>query len=327
MNAASSPRDRQEVLNPFGVYWQTARGRLALDRPLVMGILNITPDSFSDGGELGNPAAALDRAREMVEAGAGILDVGGESTRPGAQPVPLDEELGRVIPVLEILDRELGVPLSVDTRKAEVARRALEVGAAVVNDVSGLGHDPAMASTVARKGAGVVLMHMRGEPRDMTERASYGDVAVEVARELVERVGVAREAGISDDAIVLDPGIGFAKTADQSLTLLRELERIVALGFPVLVGPSRKSFLGAVLGVPPTERVVGSAVACAYALERGARVFRVHDVVETVQALTVLGALRDGLAGEPGVNPGDPRRAPGVVEGERWRRAREDNQR
>lgn len=292
-------------MTPASAGWRTGRGRLDLTRPVVMGILNVTPDSFSDGGELPNPEAALRRGRTMVEAGAGILDIGGESTRPGAERVPVEEELRRVLPVVRLLDRELPVPLSVDTRKAEVARRAVDAGAAVVNDVSGLRFDPAMAGVVAESGAGLVLMHMRGIPADMRERARYRDVVGEVADELGEAVTVARTAGVPDDAIVVDPGIGFAKTALQSLRLVRELERIVAMGFPVMVGPSRKSFLGEVLGVPADRRVVGSAVACALARERGAALFRVHDVVETTQAL----AVADAVAGR---GRWDPRSGRGV---------------
>jgi dihydropteroate synthase len=278
--------------------WRIARGSLALDLPVVMGILNLTPDSFSDGGDLAGPEAALRRGEAMVREGAAILDVGGESTRPGAAEISEEEELRRVLPTLELLVRELDVPVSVDTRKAGVARRALGAGAAAVNDVSGLRHDPALAGAVARAGAGLVVMHMRGTPADMRERVDYRDLLREVGDELMEGVARARAAGIPDEAVVLDPGLGFAKTPDQSFRLIRDLDRLAALGFPLLVGPSRKSFLGEILPVPPRDRVTGSAVACALAWERGARLFRVHDVREAVDALAVARAVLGGPGGE-----------------------------
>ncbi|HSW31726.1 MAG TPA: dihydropteroate synthase [Longimicrobiales bacterium] len=276
--------------------WRIRGGSLALDAPLVMGIVNLTPDSFSDGGLLGDLEAALDRGRAMVSAGAAILDVGGESTRPGAAPVSEDEERARILPFVRRAAAELGVPLSVDTRKAAVARAALDEGASVVNDVSGLVFDPAMAEVVADGGAGAVLMHMRGVPATMAGLATYGSVASEVAAELGSAVARARRAGISDEAVVLDPGLGFAKTSAQSLALLSNLAPIHALGFPVLVGPSRKSFLGAVLGVQPERRATGTAAACVVAYLGGARIFRVHDVEPVAQALAVARAILE--AGE-----------------------------
>lgn len=271
--------------------WRACGREIPLDRPVVIGILNLTPDSFSDGGELATLDAALRRAEAMVEDGAAVLDVGGESTRPGAQPVPEEEERRRVLPFLEAAARRFPVPLSIDTRKAAVARAALDAGAVIVNDTSALAADPAMAAVVAERGAGVVLMHMRGEPATMQGLATYADVAGEVAEELARAVARALAAGIRRDAIVVDPGIGFAKTPEQNLTLLRELGRIVALGYPVLVGPSRKSFIGAVLGLPPKERVEGTIAACVLALAAGARLFRVHDVRAVRRALTVSHAI------------------------------------
>lgn len=273
--------------------WRLAGGTsLDTSRPLVMGILNVTPDSFSDGGELADdPSLALDRARAMVEAGAALLDVGGESTRPGADPVPEAEEIRRVLPVVEALVRELSVPVSVDTRKAAVAHAALAAGAVIVNDVSGLTHDPAVGEVVAEGRAGLVLMHMRGEPATMMEHAHYNDVAADVQNELRVAVESARRAGVAHDAIVVDPGIGFAKTAEQSLVLLHRLEVLTELGRPVLVGPSRKSFLGHILNVPPAERVVGTAAACVAAYFAGASIFRVHDVGAAVEALRVAEAI------------------------------------
>jgi len=264
-----------------------------------MGILNVTPDSFSDGGELSDLDALLFRAEAMVQAGAAILDLGGESTRPGAGSVPEAEELRRVLPSVAALAARFAVPISVDTRKARVAEEAVGAGASIVNDVSALAFDSAMAEVVAASGAGVVLMHMRGTPEDMKERAKYDDVEGEVASELGDSVERALSSGIRRDAIVLDPGIGFAKTSSQSLRLLARLRRIVELGFPVLVGPSRKSFLGEVLGLPPSERGTGSATACVVAFLRGARIFRVHDVAPTFQALRVAEAIERENAGEP----------------------------
>ena len=265
-----------------------------------MGILNVTPDSFSDGGELaGGPARALERGCAMVEAGAALLDVGGESTRPGAAPVSEAEERARVIPVIEALARELDVPVSVDTRKAGVARAALAAGARVVNDVSGLNHDPALADVVAEGGAGLVLMHMRGEPADMMGHARYHDVVAEVRDELSASVARARAAGVPDSAIVVDPGLGFAKTAEHNLIVIRRLAELEALGQPILVGPSRKSFLGRILDVPPAERVIGTAAACVAAYLAGARIFRVHDVAPVAQALKVAEAIVREAVPEP----------------------------
>lgn len=273
--------------------WHARGHRIPLGGPVVMGIVNLTPDSFSDGGRLADLEAALDHARALVAAGAALVDVGGESTRPGAAAVPAGEELDRILPFLEAAAGSLGVPLSVDTRKASVARAALDAGAAVVNDVSGLAHDPAMASLVAETGAGVVLMHMRGEPATMGALASYGRVATEVAGELAQALSRARRAGIAPESVVVDPGLGFAKTPEQTLALLADLGPIRDLGYPVLVGPSRKRFLGSVVDVPPRERVAGTVAACVMAYLGGARIFRVHDVAPVVQALAVAQAIRE----------------------------------
>jgi dihydropteroate synthase len=261
-----------------------------LRRPAVMGILNVTPDSFSDGGVHLQPGAAEAAARRMVDDGAAIVDVGGESTRPGSDGVTLDEELRRVVPVLERLS---DVPLSIDTAKAEVARRALELGAELVNDVTALRGDPELAGVVADAGAYLCLMHMRGEPRTMQHDPRYEDVAGEVAAFLEERLGAAVAAGVAEERICLDPGIGFGKTTEQNLELVRRLDVIAALGRPVLVGLSRKSSLGRILGDPEvrtgtTAASVGAALA---AFERGASIFRVHDVREHVEALAVAGAV------------------------------------
>lgn len=224
-----------------GAAWQVRGGSIAVDRPAVMGIVNLTPDSFSDGGRFRDLEEAVDVAHAMVAEGAVVVDVGGESTRPGAQEVTVAEELARVLPFIERMAGRLGAPIAIDTRKAAVARAALDAGAAVVNDVSGLGFDPAMGDVVAEAGAGVVLMHMRGDPAGMAALARYARVGQEVADELRIAVALARTAGIRDDAVVLDPGLGFAKNAGHSLQLLADLSALRALGFPILVGPDRKS--------------------------------------------------------------------------------------
>lgn len=276
---------------PAAPSWRTARRSLALDRARIVGIINVTPDSFSDGGRHIAPADAVVTARAMREAGADILDVGGESTRPGAATPSVDEELRRVIPVIERLASDVGLPISVDTRRSEVASRALAAGAEIVNDVSGLAKDPAMAEAVAAAGAGVVLMHMRGEPDTMDALATYDNVVAEVAAELAARRDHALEAGIAAEAIVLDPGLGFAKNPAQNLSLLNGLLRIVALGHPVLVGPSRKRFLGVVTGRAVDQRDAATAAACVAARLRGASLFRVHDVAGAREALIVADAI------------------------------------
>ncbi|HEX6039101.1 dihydropteroate synthase [Longimicrobium sp.] len=272
--------------------WRIGGRVLALDRPLVMGILNVTPDSFSDGGRFHALDAAVRRARQMADEGADLLDLGGESTRPGATPVSADEEAARVVPVLRALRDALDLPLSVDTRKADVARAALDAGAHVVNDVSGLA-DPAMAGVVASTDAGLVLMHMRGTPDTMQSLTDYGDVVDDVAAELQPSLARADAAGIARDRVVLDPGIGFAKTGAQNLELIAGLGRLRArLGRPVLLGASRKAFIGALLGgIPAAERDAGTVGACVAGLARGARIFRVHDVRGARQALDVAWAV------------------------------------
>jgi dihydropteroate synthase len=255
-----------------------------------MGVVNVTPDSFSDGGVNFEAADAVAAARRMLDEGAAIVDVGGESTRPGAAPVPVQEEIRRVIPVIAGLVKRGHGPISVDTRKAEVARAALDAGAAVVNDVSALQFDRALAQVVQETEAGIILMHMRGTPATMDDLATYDHVAADVAGELGDLAAKAERAGIARERIVVDPGLGFAKTATQNLRLLDELATIVAVGYPVAVGPSRKRFLGAVTGRPVEDRDRATAVACALAWERGARLFRVHDVALTVEALTLASA-------------------------------------
>jgi dihydropteroate synthase len=260
-----------------------------LQRPAVMGIVNVTPDSFSDGGMHLDPEVAVAAARRMVEDGATIVDVGGESTRPESEGVSLDEELRRVVPVLERLE---GVPVSIDTAKSEVARRALELGAELVNDVTALRGDPDVAGVVADADAYLCLMHMLGEPRTMQLDPRYDDVAGEVAAFLEERLAFAVEAGIPEERVCLDPGLGFGKTAEQNFELLRRLDVLVALGRPVLVGASRKSSFGRLFDPEArTGSLAASLGAAVAAYERGASIFRVHDVREHVEALTAAGAI------------------------------------
>ena len=260
-----------------------------MQRPALMGIVNVTPDSFSDGGLHLDPEAAVAAARRMHDEGAALVDVGAESTRPGSGGVGLDEELRRVLPVLERLD---GIPFSIDTAKAEVARRALDLGAELVNDVTALRGDPELAGVVADAGAYVCLMHMQGEPRTMQVDPRYDDVAGEVTAFLEERLSFAVAAGISEEHVCLDPGFGFGKTAEQNFELLRRLDVLLALGRPVLVGLSRKSSLGKLFDPDArTGTLAASLGAAVAAFERGASIFRVHDVREHVEALAAAGAI------------------------------------
>ena len=275
-----------------GPTWTFGTHRWTLgERTRVMGILNVTPDSFSDGGRFVGVDAAMARATQLAEEGADILDVGGESTRPGAGAVPADEERRRVVPVIRALAK-LGLPISVDTTKAEVAEAALDAGASVVNDVSGLAGGAALAELAARYSAGLVLMHMRGRPDTMQGETDYDDLLGEVCADLDRAVTTATAAGLPRAALAIDPGVGFAKTAGQSMTLLRRLEALSWSGLPILVGASRKSFIGAVTGQPATERLAGSLAAATLAAHHGAHILRVHDVAETVAALQVADAIR-----------------------------------
>jgi dihydropteroate synthase len=262
------------------------------ERTLVMGILNVTPDSFSDGGRFFSEVYAARHATQMVADGADFIDVGGESTRPGSDPVPVEEELARVVPVIGRLVGEIpGVPISIDTRKAEVAAAALDAGASIVNDVSG-GTDPAMFEVVRERQAAIVLMHMKGEPKTMQESPVYDDVVAEVRGYLRQRVEAAEFAGIEAERIAIDPGIGFGKDLEDNLTLMRRLDALLELGRPVLVGPSRKRFIGTLLGdLPAEQRVEGTAGAVAWLVSKGAHIVRVHDVREMVRVVRVVDAL------------------------------------
>jgi dihydropteroate synthase len=263
-----------------------------------MGIVNVTPDSFADGGERFDADVAIADAMAMVAAGADLVDVGGESTRPGADPLPVEEEWRRVGPVLEGLRGRIGVPVSIDTYKAEIADRALDAGAVIVNDISALAYDPPIAAVIARRRAAVVLMHNRGRSRDMYELAEYRDVVGDVSSELGARVRVALAAGIARERIILDPGFGFAKRAEHTLAALAGLAELADLGFPLLSGPSRKSFLTAAIGkAPPRERRWATAAAVTASVLFGAHIVRVHDVAEMVQVVRTADAIRDAGRG------------------------------
>lgn len=272
------------------------RGRLDLSRPVVVGILNLTPDSFSDGGRFLDPECAVAHAHQLVEDGAGMLDLGAESTRPGRpDPVSVDEEWGRLEPVLSALAARLPeVPISVDTVKAEIARRALGAGAWVINDVSGLRLDPAIADVCAAHDAGLVLMHSRGTVQTMAtyDHADYADVTTEVVRELEQATAMAQERGVSRERIVLDPGFGFAKTPEHTYRVFRDLPTLTALKLPVMVGPSRKRFLGQVTGQEVAARDPATAAACVVAYLLGASLFRVHAVAPVREALLIADAVR-----------------------------------
>jgi dihydropteroate synthase len=300
---SASPESRS--LKPEGAVWQIRDRRLVLGaRPLVMGIVNVTPDSFSDGGKHSGTAAAVAHGLALADQGADLLDVGGESTRPGATPVPLEEELNRVLAVVEGLAARTAVPLSVDTSKAEVARQCLERGAHIINDVTALGGDAAMAAVVRSHGAGVVLMHMQGTPATMQVNPRYDDVVAEVVRFLEDRLREVQGAGIAAEQVVVDPGIGFGKTAKHNMELLARLEVLRRLGRPICLGVSRKGFLGRLLDRPVGARLAASLAAVCSAVSRhAAQVVRVHDVAETRDAVTVLAALepfREKAQNDPG---------------------------
>jgi dihydropteroate synthase len=261
-----------------------------------MGVLNVTPDSFSEGGRFFDPDDAVKHAVQMVADGADIIDVGGESTRPGSDPVPADEELNRVLPVIERLaDETPDIPISIDTRKASVAAAALEAGATIVNDVSA-GADPDMFDVVREHHAAIVLMHMKGEPKTMQEAPTYDDVVGEVHEFLRGRIEAAEFAGIDPEGIAIDPGIGFGKDLGHNLELMRRVDEFLDLGRPLLVGPSRKRFIGAILDLPEDQRVEGTIGAVAWMVARGAHVVRVHDVREVVRAVRVVDAIARGHA-------------------------------
>ncbi len=268
---------------------------LALDRTRIMGIVNVTPDSFSDGGRFASAGEAVDQAMRLEDEGADIIDIGGESTRPGSDPVALEDELRRVIPVVEQLGSRTSVKISIDTRKARVMREAAAAGAHILNDVSALSHDPESLAAAQATGLPVVLMHAQGDPKTMHHNPVYGDVVREVRSYLEDRIKVCVAAGVARENIAIDPGIGFGKTIDHNLALLKDLEQICALGTPVLLGVSRKRFIGTIGRVPDAvDRVAGSIAAGLAGVARGVRLLRVHDVAATRQALAVWEAVEQG---------------------------------
>jgi len=271
--------------------WKTSRREISLVVPLVMGILNVTPDSFSDGGRYADINAALQRADEMIAEGADVIDIGGESTRPGSKRVSADDEISRVVPVIEAISKRLDVPVSIDTSKSVVADAAVDAGAEIINDISGLRFDEAIAEVAARHKTGLVLMHSRGEYETMHSQPPVEDIITEVEKDLRRSISAAAAAGVAAEQIVLDIGIGFGKTLDQNLKLIAQLDRLVNEFpvFPILVGASRKSFLGKLLGKDdPKERLSGSLASAAIAVWNGAKILRVHDVAATVDAVKIV---------------------------------------
>ena len=278
--------------------WVHASGAIELGgRTLLMGVVNVTPDSFSDGGLFLDPEAAVRHGIRMVADGADLLDVGGESTRPGSEPVPVNEEIDRVVPVITRLAAEVDVPISIDTRKSPVAGAALDAGAVIVNDVSAGRDDPGMFDVVRELEAGLVLMHMLGGPKTMQQEPKYDDVVADVARFLEERVEAAVMAGIERDRLCVDPGIGFGKTLEHNLTLLRDIRQVRVDGLPLLVGPSRKAFIGKLTGAEADDRVGGTAGTVAWLAAMDVEMVRVHDAGEMRQVVDVVDAIRNGANG------------------------------
>ncbi|MBK5273782.1 MAG: dihydropteroate synthase [Desulfuromonadales bacterium] len=272
-------------------FWRIRQQQLSLERPLIMGILNVTPDSFSDGNQFFDPQRAIERAREMIAEGADIIDIGGESTRPGAAPVSTDDELKRVLPVIRGLACVSSCPISIDTWKSPVARAAIDAGAAIINDISGFNLDPRMASVAAESGAGVVLMHTRGTPQTMQSDTAYDDLISEVILSLRGSVEQACQAGIDLNRIAVDPGIGFAKDTGQNLEILRRLSEFTCLGLPILVGTSRKAFIGRILNRDSGDRIQGTAATVTHAICNGADILRVHDVRQMRDAADMARAI------------------------------------
>ena len=275
--------------------WKTSNREFELTRPLVMAILNVTPDSFSDGGYFTNPNAALRQAEKLINEGSDILDIGGESTRPGSVRVAAGEEIERVVPVIEAVAKHFDVPISVDTSKSEVARAAVDAGAEIINDISGLRFDPEIATVAAERKTGLVLMHSRGEFETMHSQSPVEDIMAEVINDLRRSTAAALSRGVEAEQIVLDIGIGFGKTLRQNLELIADLDKLIAEfpDYPMLVGTSRKSFIGKLLdGAPPEQRLSGSLASIAIAVWNGAKIVRVHDVKETVETLRVVEAIK-----------------------------------
>lgn len=261
-------------------------------RTYLMGVLNVTPDSFYDGGRFFTPEQAVAQGLKLAEEGADIIDIGAESTRPGSQPVPPEEQLRRLLPVLRLLAKRVKMPISIDTTNARVARAALDAGASLVNDISGLTFDPEMARTVARAGVPVIVMHIKGRPRTMQRNPVYKDLMGEIVSRLRRSLAIGTKAGIEPGWMLVDPGIGFGKTRQHNLEILRRLKELRTLGAPIVVGPSRKSFIGMVLNLPPAERLEGTIAACVLAAENGADILRVHDVLPVKRALAIREAIK-----------------------------------
>ncbi len=289
LRSSLSPMDYNIMNSSF---YATLKSAMEKHRTLIMGILNITPDSFSDGGKYFNQTDAYDRAMRLIEEGADILDVGGESTRPGSDPLPLQEELDRILPVISRISSESPVPISVDTYKADTARHAIDAGACLVNDISGLSFDPAMAIVVADREAMVCIMHIQGSPKDMQLNPTYEDVVCDVKKWIAQQADYGVSQGIPKDHIIIDPGIGFGKTLKHNLEILRRLNEFLELGYPVLIGTSRKSFIGKTLGgLPPEERMDGTAASVAISIANGANIVRVHDVLEMKRVAQMTDAI------------------------------------
>jgi dihydropteroate synthase len=282
----------------FNLTW--AHYKLDLDqRTHIMGVLNVTPDSFSDGGRYLDPDRAIEHGLEMARKGADIIDVGGESTRPHSQGTSATEEIDRIIPVIEALYRELTIPISIDTYKGEVARAALKAGASIINDISALRFDPVMPSIAGRAGVPVVLMHMKGTPENMQDKPTYGDLIPDIMDFLGEAIERAIRAGVRKELIVVDPGIGFGKTFDHNLEIIRDLYRFAALNRPILLGTSNKAFIGHILDKAPHDRDTGTMATIAAAAMNGAHIVRTHNVSKTLETLKVVDAIKRGSAGEP----------------------------
>jgi dihydropteroate synthase len=280
-------------------FWMTGQRELSLERPLIMGILNVTPDSFSDGNLYSDPQRAIERALEMIAEGADIIDIGGESTRPGAAPVSTEDELKRVIPVIAGITGRISCPISVDTWKSPVALAAMDAGASIINDISGFTFDPQMAAVAARTGAGVVLMHTSGTPQSMQHDISYNDLIGEIIHSLKQSLAMAGEAGIEQERIAVDPGIGFGKLAVHNLEILRRLREFTSMGLPLLAGTSRKSFIGKVLDRETDQRTYGTAATVALAVHNGADILRVHDVREMRDVADMAHAITTGHTTKP----------------------------
>jgi dihydropteroate synthase len=288
--------ERQDVIP---AHWIIKGDGLCLDlgrKTLVMGVLNVTPDSFSDGGHFLSPDRAFEHAEAMAAEGADLIDIGGESSRPGSEPIPAEEELRRVLPVIERVAQHLNLPVSIDTYKSEVARAALAAGAKIINDITALRHDPKMAEVAGSGRVPVILMHMQGTPKTMQINPAYNSVIDDISLFFRERINAVRDAGIQDDQILLDPGIGFGKTTEQNLEILRSLHRFRDLRRPLLVGPSRKSFIGQVLGLPINERLEGTSAAVAAAVLGGASIVRVHDVKAMVRVVRMADSIKLGVS-------------------------------